>query len=328
MTGRTAIEDEMARQGPDARAAMDAPEAADLAASIRRTGRLVMLGMGASHAAGRIAEPAYRALGIDALALPLSEQLGQPVPLTGRTVLVTSQSGESAEVLRWLDTAGTGEAYGITLAAGSTLARRLPCLIGPGGIETAFAATRSLTVTLALHAAVLGALGADSAPVRAALAQPGTADIAPALAALAGVRGVVATGRRLVGLAEAIALGLTELSRRPCFALEGGQLRHGPMEMLGPGLGVVLFAGDDPTAPLVRDLARAVAGAGSPAVLFDASGGAAPSGAVHVAMPRAADMAAALSLLPTAQRFMLEFAAARVADVGIPLRSSKITRVE
>ncbi len=57
-----------------------------------------LLGMGGSHAVGRAVEPLYRALGIDAIALPLSEQLGQPLSLDGRTVLITSQSGESAEV--------------------------------------------------------------------------------------------------------------------------------------------------------------------------------------------------------------------------------------
>ena len=37
---------------------------------------------------------------------------------------------------------------------------------------------------------------------------------------------------------------------------------------------------------------------------------------------------AALTILPTAQRLMLGFAASRVADVGIPRLSSKITRTE
>ena len=49
----------------------------------------------------------------------------------------------------------------MTLDPASTLGRALPCLVGAGGGEVAFAATRSLTVTLALHAAVLAALGDD-----------------------------------------------------------------------------------------------------------------------------------------------------------------------
>lgn len=98
-----ALNAEMDRQMTDAKTSLVGARgrALEVAASIRRTGRLVLLGMGGSHAVGRIVEPVYRAHGIDAIALPLSEQLTQPLPLHGRTVIVTSQSGESAEVVRW-----------------------------------------------------------------------------------------------------------------------------------------------------------------------------------------------------------------------------------
>jgi len=101
--GLVAIDREMARQHEDALASFESNRetAAKVAASIRKNGRLVLLGMGASHAVARAVEPLYRAHGVDAIALPLSEQLGQPLPLAGKTVIVTSQSGESAEVLRW-----------------------------------------------------------------------------------------------------------------------------------------------------------------------------------------------------------------------------------
>jgi fructoselysine-6-P-deglycase FrlB-like protein len=330
-SGLVAIDREMARQHADALAsfAENKPRAEALAAAIRRTGRLVMLGMGGSHAAARTVEPLYRDLGIDALALPLSEQLGAPLPLAGRTVLITSQSGESAEVIRWFDSADCpADVFGMTLEGGSSLARRAPSLVGHGGTEHAFVATRSLTVTIALHMAVLQALGVDAASALAALSAPETPDVGPALTALAEVQGVVTSGRRLNGLAEVLALGLTELSRRPCFALEGGQLRHGPMEMLGPQLGVVLFRGADATAGLVTAMAQSVAGSGSPLVVFDASGLETVAGAVNVTFASATGLAAVFAMLPTAQRLMVGFAAARVADAGTPVRSSKITRTE
>jgi len=327
--GLLAIDREMARQHSDALASFDQPKAQALAEAIRRNGRLLMLGMGGSHAVARTVEPLYRDLGIDALALPLSEQLGAPLPLAGRTVLVTSQSGESAEVIRWFDIPGHPEdVFGMTLEGGSSLARLAPSLVGHGGTEHAFAATRSLTVTLALHLAVLAALGVDAAPALAALGAPEQPDVAPALAALAGVQCVVTSGRRLQGVAEALALGLTELSRRPCFSLEGGQLRHGPMEMLGPDLGVILFRGDDPTAALVTAMAQSVAQTGSPLVVFDASGLDPVAVAVTIPFAKASGLAAVFSMLPTAQRLMIGFAAVRVADAGTPLRSSKITRTE
>mgnify|MGYP000916708593 CR=1 FL=1 len=327
--GLPAINAEMARQHSDALASFETAKAEALSQAIRRTGRLLMLGMGGSHAVARAVEPLYRDLGIDALALPLSEQLGAPLPLAGRTVLVTSQSGESAEVIRWFATPGhPKEVFGMTLEGGSSLARLAPSMVGHGGTEHAFAATRSLTVTLALHLSVLAALGVDATPALAALRAPESPDVAPALAALANVRGVVTSGRRLQGVAEALALGLTELSQRPCFSLEGGQLRHGPMEMLGPELGVILFRGDDPTAALVTAMAQSVTETDSPLVIFDASGLAPVPGATTIRFAKASGLAAVFAMLPTAQRLMIGFASARVADAGTPLRSSKITRTE
>ncbi|ESY90629.1 aminotransferase [Mesorhizobium sp. LNHC209A00] len=329
--GLTAIDREMARQHADARASFEnnAAMAADVAASIGKTGRLLLLGMGGSHAVGRAVEPLYRALGIDALALPLSEQLGQPLPLADRTVLVTSQSGESAEVVRWFAQAGgSSDVFGLTLEGGSFLARNAPCLVGAGGTELAFAATRSLTVTLALHLAILAALGEDPAPALTMLEAPQDCDIAQALAALGKVATIVTSGRRLQGVAEALALGLTELSRLPCFSLEGGQLRHGPMEMLGPQIGVVLFRGADPTSELVTAMALSVVETGAPLVIFDASGQAPVAGAVTLTFKPAAGMAAILAMLPVAQRLMIAFADGRVDNAGTPVRTTKITRSE
>ncbi|OWV76402.1 aminotransferase [Rhizobium sp. R339] len=329
--GLAAIDREMARQHADALASYEAaaPMAARAAASLEKTGRLLLLGMGGSHAVNRAVEPLYRALGIEAIALPLSEQLGQPLPIAGRTVFVTSQSGESAEVVRWFnETGGTEETFGLTLEGSSFLARTAPSLVGSGGTELAFAATRSLTVTFALHLAILSALGEDPAAALAVLKTPEDHDISAALAALETVSTVVSSGRRLQGVAEALALGLTELSRRPCFSLEGGQLRHGPMEMLGPEIGVVLFRGLDETAGLVTAMAVSAVETSAPVILFDASSEAPVAGAVTIRFTPATDLAAIFAMLPVAQRLMIAFAETRVENAGTPVRSTKITRSE
>lgn len=329
--GLVAIDREMARQHADALASFEqaGATAEKIAASLKRTGRLLLLGMGGSHAVGRAVEPLYRAHGIDAIAVPLSEQLGQPLPLEDRTVLVTSQSGESAEVVRWFAEVGNvRDTFGLTLEEKSFLGRTVPCLIGAGGTELAFAATRSLTISFALHLSVLAALGDDPTAALATLQVPEEKTIDGAIAALAGVKAVVTSGRHLQGLAEALALGLTELSRRPCFSLEGGQLRHGPMEMLGSDIGVVLFRGDDPTAPLVTAMATSVVETGAPVILFDSSRAAPVPGAVTLAFNPASGLAAIFSMLPVAQRLMIAFANARVDNAGTPVRSTKITRSE
>ncbi|TAV75187.1 SIS domain-containing protein [Rhizobium leguminosarum] len=329
--GLAAIDREMTRQHVDAIASYETaqPMAARAAASLKKTGRLLLIGMGGSHAVNRAVEPLYRALGNDAVALPLSEQLGQPLPIAGRTIFVTSQSGESAEVVRWFnETDGTEETFGLTLEGSSFLARTAPSLIGAGGTELAFAATRSLTVTFALHLAILAALGEDPDAAIAALKAPEDHDIAAALTALENVATIVTSGRRLQGIAEALALGLTELSRRPCFSLEGGQLRHGPMEMLGSEIGVVLFRGMDETADLVTAMAVSAVETGAPVILFDASGQAPVAGAVTIRFAPATGLAAIFAMLPVAQRLMIAFADARVENAGTPVRSTKITRSE
>lgn len=329
--GLQAIDREMARQSADAIASYEdnAEQAKTVVASIRRTGRLLLLGMGGSHAVNRAVEPLYRGHGIEAIAVTLSEQLGMPLPIEERTVLITSQSGESAEVLRWFaETGGTGDTFGLTLEGTSFLARSAPSLVGAGGSELAFAATRSLTVSFALHLAILAALGTDPAPVLAALKAPAEVDIEPALSAFGDVAAVVTSGRRLQGLAEALALGLTELSRRPCFSLEGGQLRHGPMEMLGAEVGVVLFRGRDATLDLVTAMAVSAVETSAPVVVFDCSGKPPVEGATTLSFAPADGLAAILAMLPVAQRFMIAFAAARVENAGTPVRSTKITRSE
>lgn len=332
--GIAAIDAEMARQHDDALEtfAANRARAAEIANSIRSSGHLLMLGMGASHAVGRMVEPIYRRLGIDAIALPLSEQLYQPLALAGRTVLMASQSGESAEVHRWFEDQARADLdiFGLTMSPGSFLAQAAPSMIGAGGGEVAFAGTRSLTVTLAMHMAILAELGENVAPAIARLSTPESPDVEAAVRHFAKVGAIATSGRALQGVAEALALGLAELSRIPCFSHEGGQLRHGPMEMLGPHIGVVMLRGAEPTADLVEGLARSVAEAGSPVLVLDASGQTPVSGDGIVTIPAGAGsgLAAIFSLLPVAQSFMVEFALSRVADAGTPVRSSKITRSE
>ncbi|MET1028736.1 MAG: hypothetical protein ABWY00_16325 [Dongiaceae bacterium] len=329
--GLVALQGEMARQHRDALDSYHAvvEVAAQIAASARRTGRLILLGMGGSQAVNRMAEPDYRAQGLRCLALTLSEQLYTPLDLADATVIVTSQSGESAEVHRLFESLGkTRDVFGLTLEGGSFLARTCPSLIGAGGSEKAFAATRSLLISLALHQRVLAALGADAAPALEILQKPAEPDITAAADRLAGCDAIVFSGRSLRGLAEAAALGAMELARMPSYALEGGQFRHGPLEILGPKIGVVVVRADEPAAALCEDLARQTLEGGSPTVMLDASGQAGTSGALRLVVGQARGLAANLALLPPVQRLVIEIARRRVADVGTPIRSGKVTRVE
>ncbi|TXH39168.1 MAG: aminotransferase [Rhodospirillaceae bacterium] len=329
--GLAALHHEMSKQHRDALDSYHAngEVAAQIAASVKRTRRLILLGMGGSQAVNRMAEPDYRAQDIRCLALTLSEQLYTPLDLADATVIVTSQSGESAEVHRLFESFGArADVFGLTLEGGSTLARTCPSLIGAGGSEKAFAATRSLLISLALHQRVLAELGVDPAAALQILQAPIDPDITAAADKLQDCETIVFSGRGLRGLAEGAALGAMELARMPAYALEGGQFRHGPLEILGPKVGVVVVRGDEPAAGLCEDLARQTVAAGSPTVLIDASGQDSKSGALQVSVGQARDLAANLALLPPAQRLVIEIARRRVADVGTPIRSGKVTRVE
>ena len=325
-----AIHAEMARQAQDGRESFlrSASPARAAAASLRRTGRALLLGMGGSHAVNRVVEPLYREAGLDTTAHPISEILYGPIRTRRSTVLVTSQSGESGEVIRYLSLAdGSEERFGLTLDAESTLARSVPSLVGHGGPEKAFAATRSLYVSLALHARILHELGAPQDEALTMTSRRDDLDIADAAAALSPVKAVIFSGRgAMQGVAEAGALGLLELARMPSLALDGGQLRHGPLEALGAEIGVVLMRAADAASSATAALAGATIQAGSPTVVFDVSGEEAVGGAVTLSLPPAAGIAAALAVLPSLQNLLIASARRRVPNVGAPLRSSKVTR--
>src|SRR5437763_996972 len=125
-SGLALIEAEIRRQHADALASFAGAElpAARIAKSVRPTGRLLLVGMGASHFVNRIAEPVYRALGMDASAIVASEVLAQPLPDRPRSAILTSQSGASGEILQLLARPSGQEArFGLTLDGESALAR-------------------------------------------------------------------------------------------------------------------------------------------------------------------------------------------------------------
>ena len=329
--GRVLIAAEMDRQHADALASFATanPVATQIAASVRRTGRLALLGMGGSHWVNRTAAFSYRRLGIEVQSEVLSEVLLAPLPNYPRTVILTSQSGGSGEILAYLTTAARREErFGLTLNAESAMAQSVPSLIGAGGMEKAFAATRSILISQSLHMAVLAVLGADPAAALGQLRSPIRPTIAAALSALSGCSSYVLSGRsELQGVAESGALCLMELARVPAFAFEGGQLRHGPMEMLSHRTGVILLRLPGREADLMPNLAAACQAAGCPLVVFDTSGRPPIGSVLTIALPALDGMAACFAVLPVLQLLLVELAAQKVEQLGVPLRSSKVTTV-
>lgn len=328
-TARAMLDAEMEHQHADARAALASakPMFARIANSVRRTGRLVLTGMGASHFGNRVAEAALRTAGFDATAIPASEMLAAPDTPGRRTLLLVSQSGESGEIVAWLDRKGSGDdEFGLTLGPDSRLARSRPSLLGSGGVETAFAATRSLFLQTALLGGLVHSLTGNEGGLDEALAASAAVPVDDAVGHLASASAFVTSGRGLrQGVAEALALATMELGRVPVLALESGQLRHGPMEILGARVGVILLRGASDGAA-TAGLARQIVEAGSPLVVVDGGDSAAIAGAVTIRLPARPGIPGILETLPTLQRLAIGLAARFVPDVGVPLRSTKVTR--
>jgi fructoselysine-6-P-deglycase FrlB-like protein len=330
LSGLELIQHEMSRQHADALASLEANKdiAKQIAKALQITKRLTLLGMGGSHFSNHSAEVEYKKLGLDATALLLSEVLYYPLPDVKRVSLISSQSGESGEVVQYLKKpAGLEERFGVTLNGESTLAKTIPLLVGVGGGELGFAATRSFSISLALHAVVLEALGSPQDDVREVLKNPPTVDVSKAIEILSKVETIAFVGRgTLQGVAEMGALGMTELARITAIAYEGGAFRHGPLESLRPSLGVVFYRAADATSQHTKELAEICLQAGMKPVVFDTSGEEAIKDTVTIRFPKLTGLAAALAVLQPQQTLLLALASQRVQNVGEPVRSSKVTR--
>jgi len=323
---------EMRRQHADALATFEAGETISrtIAARIRATGQLLLLGMGASHWANRMALASYRALGVDVRAEVLSEALRLPPPAGDRVTILTSQSGASGEVRVWLErNPDLADTFGMTLEAESLLGKAVPCLIGQGGRERAFAATRSVMLTLAMHASVLAALGKDPGPlIKVWTTAP---DLPPpateqAIQALVNCETLVLSSRgEFAPMLEGAALTYMELARTPALALELGQLIHGPQEALGRHTALVLVRPNGDDAAGVTSFARDAITWGVPVVMFDLGSNPPIDNAAAIALPAIAGLAGVAQLLPAVQSLMINAAARRVEGMGVPQRSSKVT---
>ena len=245
--------------------------------------RIVLTGMGSSHLGLVPLQVRLVEAGLAPVTVEASELLHyQRALLDERTLLVlASQSGRSAEILRLLDLVrGRGVAtLAVTNTATSPLAREATaCLLTDAGEESTVSCKTYLAAQAAL--AWLGEVlaGGDRDGARAALAAavPGVARYLASWRAhvewladrLEGVRAVFYTGRG-PSLAAAGAAGLItkESTHRPAEGMSGAAFRHGPMEMLDAGVFVLAFAGDERTRALSEALVRDVRAAGARAFL-------------------------------------------------------------
>ncbi len=256
-------------------------------------------------------------------------------------VVLVSQSGRSVEtvaVAEQLRAAGHARLVAVTNDETSALARAaqvvLPILAG----EEATVATKTWTTTFG----VLGILAAElSQPGGGCNGIPGTVIAAlgevSAIAelggsgadALAGCAAVVVVARGpALAAADYGALILKETAAIPAECLPGGSFRHGPMEMLGPGVGMIVLAPSGPTRDLCVALAIDSARFGSPTWLIVDDAQVPPHETQRLrvtALPALDEAYAPLTTSVPIQRLAAALARERGRVPGVLLRSQKVT---
>jgi glucosamine--fructose-6-phosphate aminotransferase (isomerizing) len=323
--------------------AADAALMAEVAARVARDRleHVVITGMGGSYFAGLPLWLRLAAAGRPATLIDTAELLHTaPALLTPRALLVLiSQSGETVEAVRLLERAG-GRAplVAVTNGRDNTVARAADYrLATAAGAERSVSGKSYVTSLLALEALGRALTGRPApaelwdAPIAAV---QGLLDQWAAVeAALAGAVGgcaplyVLARGASLA-TAGAGALVIKEASRRPAEGMSAAQFRHGPLEMIAPGMGALLLAPASVTRPLILRLAAELAGYGVATAVIGPPAPAPPAGVTWVATPPLDEW-----LAPLAEIVPLQILSHRLArDAGLEPgrfeRMGKVTRRE
>jgi glucosamine--fructose-6-phosphate aminotransferase (isomerizing) len=270
---------------------------ADVARAAASRPRVVFTGMGASHFAGygpvtQLARDGIAALHVDAAELL---HFREGILDAGSLVIVTSQSGESAEPVALAERLRSRRperrpfVVSVTNGHDNDLARLADVALdtrageerGPSTVTFAACLVVLAGVADAVADGVHGTVGDGRRPdigeaaERAAVAAEAmvTGDPAGFAARLAdryAPRAVVVTlGRGAARAASEMgALVLKEAARLPAEALEAAQFRHGPLELAGEGLGAFVVATDPETETLDAGLARDLATLGGAVTLI------------------------------------------------------------
>ena len=318
----------------------DAIDAETRALLTRSWSRIVLTGMGSSHYVGL---PTWRALvgtGRTAWAVDTGELLDNPGLLTPDTLLIaTSQSGASGEMVELLDrtasgrAAGAGAVLGIAAAEGSPLATRSDAFIPLRSGSEATVSTKSYLNSLVRHhqlADVLldrhrteGVLGTLVEDVIAVLARNDASGVGDQVLDTAKPR-IAAIGKG-DSAATALFAGLItkESSKVALEGFVGGEFRHGPFELAGPGFTAFLYAAGapqgDPTLPaLARDLIA------SGATVYTVGG--APLPGVHlIDVPTSSSLSALACSAVVAEQVAVSLARANGVVPGAFVFGSKVT---
>ena len=313
---------------------------AGLAAIARRDyDRIVFTGMGSSHFA---ALPSWRQLVADGRStwrVDTGQLLDIPRLITEATLLViTSQSGASGEIAALLSPAEGRQlsrplaVVGITNDPGSPLGRASDAVILLHSGPEATVSTKSYLNSLAAHQQLLYALIGTGTPDSPAGAARVVSDLSPVSAAAGLARVVTAASNPRVAFigtrdhgATALYAGLItkEAAKIAAEGFIGGQFRHGPLELAGPGLSAILFGAwaDDTSGP-VTGLAGDLVATGADVTLI---GDLMLPGTRTIETPRGTTLTELAAGAVAAQHIAVQIARARGIEPGAFAYGQKVT---
>ena len=184
-------------------------------------------------------------------------------------LVVVSQSGESAEIVNLLSRAAAfGHVLGITNREGSRLGRQAgSTVLLRAGVESSVSCKSYLTTLAVLHwlrallcqgdlAGALRDLRPAERGVRSYLTH-WREHVNELITLTDGIQSIFVTGRgESLATANAAGLILKESTRHPAEGMSCAAFRHGPMEMAGSGVLVLIYAGDKRVSHLNRRLAE------------------------------------------------------------------------
>lgn len=327
---------------PDAlRALADADIHPDLRAlADREWERVVFTGMGSSHFAGIPSWRSLTAAGRASWAVDTGQLLDTLELVTPQTlVVITSQSGASGEVVALLEQRGVlfnpGAVVGITADESSPLALASDVTLLLRSGDEATVSTKSYLNTIVTHAIVVATLtGGDVGAVRAearGLAHTVDQVIRTVDTMQIAERTLDAQRPRLVSVgrrddaATALFAGLItkESSKVAIEGHIGGQFRHGPFELAGPGLTAFLYGArhDDDDLSVAR-LASDLLATGSRVILV---GDLEVPGATTIHVPAASPMVSLITGAVVAELIAVDLARVNGVVPGAFAFGSKVT---
>jgi glucosamine--fructose-6-phosphate aminotransferase (isomerizing) len=303
-----------------------------------RFARVVLTGMGSSYFGLHPLSIELAAHGWTPLMLETSELIHYYSYLltTSTLVVAVSQSGTSVEMVRMLElNARKATVIGVTNHADSSLAREVNfTVLTKAGEEfsvsckTYVAAQMALTMLGAAlcgleRAKRVGELEAVAAAVEHYLEQWKTHVVEFAgLLKDAGDVFLVGRGSSLASACTG-ALIIKESDHFHAEGMSSAAFRHGPLEMLGPGMFVGIFAGDEKIRNLHDGLVADVARTGAGCMMF-AHDSTQPS----CRPPKLAGIAGPIAEILPIQMITLALAALVGREPGKFVRATKVTAVE